>query len=136
MMLASYALAEDADALNVTDLPDDWSSEANVTGWVHDTASFVLGRPLDQSANLFEQGYDRQVKLHVHQISLSHLSSSLTTTLLRRRLASALRDVKDAAGTALSEFVGQDFVYANPTIAQIGRRVAGLASSSIPPHMS
>jgi hypothetical protein len=58
-MLASYALAEDADALHVTDLPDDWSSEVNVTGWVHDVASFVLGRSLDRSSNLFEQGYDR-----------------------------------------------------------------------------
>jgi hypothetical protein len=56
--------------------------------------------------------------------------------MLRRRIAFALRAVKDAAGVAVSDFIGQDFVYANPTIDRISRTIAGLVASRKLPQTS
>ncbi|KAH7929522.1 putative aminoadipate reductase [Leucogyrophana mollusca] len=92
-----------------TGSPENWT-EDTLNIWLREHATRVnLGAEIDVDIDLFSQGFD-----------------SLSATYLRNRIISALRQSSDAGLPSIAERVAPNFVFDNPTIRSLSKRLAGL----------
>ncbi|KAJ7705888.1 male sterility protein-domain-containing protein [Mycena olivaceomarginata] len=90
------------------DPPASWSAQ-DLEPWLRTHASLVSGRDVRAGQDLFDQGLD-----------------SLSATFLRHRIVGALKSSDDDQTKRAAEGIVQNFVYANPSIEELGRAIATL----------
>jgi hypothetical protein len=107
--------------------PIDWRNFEQLAEWLSGLASTVLGLDVDRECDIFVQGYDRS-GVTFSSVHKTDAGLSLTATLLRRRITSALRDGGDAELRVASGTIAQDFVYTHPTIVRMARALSCLGT--------
>ncbi|KAJ6575613.1 putative aminoadipate reductase [Mycena vulgaris] len=93
--------------------PAAWEA-ALIQEWLLELATNLCkGSAITPTVDLFEQGFD-----------------SLTATILRLRVISALRSRVDAFGTRAANTIAQNLVYSHPTISQLSTYLEGLVGGT------
>ncbi|KAG6896169.1 putative NRPS-like protein biosynthetic cluster, partial [Termitomyces sp. T32_za158] len=97
--------------------PITWDDEG-VCAWLLEQAADIhSGKAFDVSRDLFDQGFDRSViPYNVYSNQSQFLWKSLSATILRRRIAGALRGSKDNSTIKAAENITQNTVYTYPSI--------------------
>ncbi|KAL1695048.1 hypothetical protein GGG16DRAFT_109571 [Schizophyllum commune] len=88
--------------------PSSWDT-ASIEGWIARHVRDITGREMDRDVDLFEQSFD-----------------SLNSTILRRRIISALRS--DPYTTSATTKITQNVVYEHPSIEKLAIFLCKLAS--------
>jgi hypothetical protein len=107
--------------------PNDWSAVA-ISNWLSTVvASLQDGKRVGLDQDLFANGFDRYVIFPSHVTALSFITpNSLTATLLRNHVISAIRRSAHPNATDAAKQIGNDFVYVHPTFAKLSAAVVGL----------
>ncbi|KAL1710425.1 hypothetical protein EV121DRAFT_192955 [Schizophyllum commune] len=102
--------AEHGEVLDGTP-PSSWET-ATIKDWITQHIRDITGRNVDPAADLFEQGFD-----------------SLNSTILRRRIVSAMRSDPSLATTATK--IRQNVVYEHPSVEKLAMLVSNLAKGDM-----
>ncbi|KAL1721938.1 hypothetical protein EV715DRAFT_194194 [Schizophyllum commune] len=102
--------AEQAEVLDATP-PSSWET-ATIKDWITRHIRNITGRNMDPAVDLFEQGFD-----------------SLNSTILRRRIVSAMRSDPSLATTATK--IRQNVVYEHPSVEKLAMLVSDLAKGDM-----
>ncbi|TCD63026.1 putative NRPS-like protein biosynthetic cluster [Steccherinum ochraceum] len=104
-----YAQLEESNDTHGVPAPEAWNLR-EIEAWLVSLAATVNeDKTPSLSADLFEQGFD-----------------SLSATFLRNRIIAVLRSSEDKAVRAANQKIGQDFIFRNPTLAQLSLAIVAL----------
>ncbi|KAF5389352.1 hypothetical protein D9757_004361 [Collybiopsis confluens] len=92
--------------------PPSWNSQ-DVQDWIMTQVFELGGSKLGVADDLFEHGID-----------------SLSATIIRLRLATALRNSDDATAKAAAQSIDQAAIYSHPTVESLAKYVVGLIDNS------
>ncbi|KAJ7622622.1 putative aminoadipate reductase [Mycena polygramma] len=93
--------------------PASWTA-GDLEPWLKTHATLVANRDIRGGHDLFEQGFD-----------------SLNATFLRLRIVGALKNSSDDKVTGAAQEIGQNFVYAHPSIERLAKAVAMLVHGDV-----
>ncbi|KAJ7656834.1 putative aminoadipate reductase, partial [Mycena polygramma] len=93
--------------------PASWAA-GDLEPWLMTHATLVANREIRGGHDLFEQGFD-----------------SLNATFLRLRIVGALKNSSDDKVNAATQEIGQNFVYAHPSIGELAKSVAMLVHGDV-----
>lgn len=108
----------------------EWSA-GNLEAWLQDqVADIHPGTVLSPSADFFQEGFDRYGPASHLTLSLTLNISSLSATILRRRIMKALHSSNIPAIRDAVQGVTENTVYEYPTIKHLSAFVFGLLTSA------
>ena len=108
--------------------PATWTVD-DVERWLLAHAKAIMtdsGDHLSPYVDMFEHGFDRFVFTSCLTLIPLNFASSLSATYLRNRILGALRSSSDSAVQAAAKHVPQDFIFAHPSIRNLGSAVIRL----------
>ncbi|KAG6878934.1 putative NRPS-like protein biosynthetic cluster [Termitomyces sp. T32_za158] len=112
--------------------PFTWDHEG-VCAWLLEQAADIdSGKAFDVSRDLFDQGFDRSViPYNIYSNQSQFLWKSLSSTILRRRIADALRGSKDNSTIKAAENITQNTVYTYPSIEALTTFLVRLIANTV-----
>ncbi|KEP48049.1 putative acetyl-CoA synthetase-like protein [Rhizoctonia solani 123E] len=105
-------LEKDTSAVEGVEPPQSWTSTKDVEDWISKSVQSLLGREVDVTGDLFQQGMD-----------------SLTATMLLRILKSSLHASSDPNVQSAATKINQQTIFGKPTVRQLAQLLVQLSEN-------